>query len=159
MKKLNKEQLKRLYLFLRCETKNYQLKKTRAIIANTIKQIDENYRKIPNVEVAAIYYNDKIEKINLTPKQQKNNIHKSYKNKAQAFYTSQEWRNIRYEVLKKYNGKCALCGRSAKDGVVLHVDHIIPLSKNWNKRLDINNLQVLCEDCNLGKSNKDCIKW
>lgn len=159
MKKLNKEQLKRLYLFLRYETKNYQLKKTRTIIARTIKQIDENYKNIPNIEVAAIYYNDKIENINLQLHKHKLTAHKSYKNKAESFYHSLEWRSIRYEVLKKYNGKCALCGRSAKDGIVLHVDHIVPLSKDWNKRLDINNLQVLCEDCNLGKSNKDCIKW
>ena len=78
---------------------------------------------------------------------------------AQKFYISQEWRSLRYEVLKENGGRCCLCGRSAKDGVVLHVDHIIPLSKDWSKRLDKDNLQVLCEDCNLGKSNKDNLDW
>lgn len=75
------------------------------------------------------------------------------------FYASPEWRSLRYEVLKEQGARCCLCGRTAKDGVVLHVDHIIPLSKDWSRRLDKDNLQVLCEDCNLGKSNKDCIDW
>jgi len=78
---------------------------------------------------------------------------------AIKLYKSEEWRSLRYEVLKEQGGVCQLCGRSKKHGVVLHVDHIKPLSKNWELRLTKSNLQVLCEDCNLGKSNKDCIDW
>ena len=78
---------------------------------------------------------------------------------AEILYKSPEWQRLRYFVLKRDNGVCQLCGRGRKDGVVLHVDHIVPLSVDWSKRLDPNNLQVLCEDCNLGKSNKDCIDW
>lgn len=79
--------------------------------------------------------------------------------KAQQLYLSEEWRALRYEVLREQGGVCQLCGRGRKDGVILHVDHIIPLSKDWSRRLDKNNLQVLCEDCNLGKSNTDEIDW
>ena len=82
----------------------------------------------------------------------------SHKN-AEILYNSPEWQKLRYFVLKRDNGICQLCGRGRKDGVVLHVDHIVPLSVDWSKRLDPNNLQTLCEDCNLGKSNKDCIDW
>lgn len=82
-----------------------------------------------------------------------------YLNLANSFYNSPEWRKIRYEVLREQGGRCQCCGRSAKDGIILHVDHIVPLSKDWSKRLDKNNLQVLCEDCNLGKSNTDSIDW
>ncbi len=82
----------------------------------------------------------------------------SHKN-AEILYNSPEWQKLRYFVLKRDNGVCQLCGRGRKDGVVLHVDHIVPLSVDWSKRLDPNNLQTLCEDCNLGKSNKDCIDW
>lgn len=78
---------------------------------------------------------------------------------AQRLYKSEAWRRLRYDVLKEQGGVCQLCGRGRKHGVVLHVDHIIPLSVDWSKRLDRNNLQVLCEDCNLGKSNSDSIKW
>lgn len=92
----------------------------------------------------------------------KESIHskrEEYRQKENEFYRSAEWRFLRYQVLKENGGHCCLCGRSAKHGVVLHVDHIIPLSKDWSKRLDKDNLQVLCEDCNIGKSNKDMIDW
>ena len=68
------------------------------------------------------------------------------------FYDSPEWRNLRYRVLRKYGFKCMACG--ARPGVYpLHVDHIKPRSKYPDLELDENNLQVLCRDCNLGKSN------
>lgn len=98
----------------------------------------------------------------LTKKQKVNVNYKTqpdYSFIKKKFYESPEWRSLRYEVLKEQGARCCLCGRTAKDGVVLHVDHIIPLSKDWSRRLDKDNLQVLCEDCNLGKSNKDCIDW
>lgn len=69
------------------------------------------------------------------------------------FITSDEWRSARYQAIRTLGNKCLACGRSPKDGVKIHVDHIEPCSKNWSRRLDQSNLQVLCEDCNLGKSN------
>lgn len=60
--------------------------------------------------------------------------------------------SIRYDVLKRDNYKCCICGMSAKDGIKLHVDHIIPISKGG--KTEMNNLQTLCERCNFGKSNK-----
>lgn len=71
----------------------------------------------------------------------------------QRFITSDEWRSARYQAIRTLGNKCLACGRSPKDGVKIHVDHIEPCSKNWSRRLDQDNLQVLCDDCNLGKSN------
>jgi hypothetical protein len=77
-----------------------------------------------------------------------------------AFYTSPEWRDLRYRVIRKYKSACMACGRSPKlHGIVIHVDHIIPRSKCVEKSLDFNNMQLLCEDCNLGKGNKDATDW
>lgn len=59
---------------------------------------------------------------------------------------------MRYDVLKRDNFKCVLCGMSSKDGAILHVDHIIPISKGG--KTEMNNLRTLCEKCNIGKSNK-----
>lgn len=70
------------------------------------------------------------------------------------FYKTWEWRGVRFDVLRASNGKCQLCGRGKQDGIILHVDHIKPRSKYPELELVATNLQVLCEDCNIGKSNK-----
>jgi 5-methylcytosine-specific restriction endonuclease McrA len=77
-----------------------------------------------------------------------------------AFYKSKEWNALRHDALLRSNGCCDLCGRSKRDhGVVLHVDHIEPRSKRPDLALTPSNLQVLCEDCNLGKGNRDNTDW
>lgn len=75
------------------------------------------------------------------------------------FYLSQNWRELRYLVLRNCDGRCMACGASAKDGVRLHVDHIKPRSFFPDLELEITNLQCLCEDCNVGKSNWDTTDW
>ncbi|MCE1202462.1 MAG: HNH endonuclease [Bacteroidia bacterium] len=64
------------------------------------------------------------------------------------------WR-LRFLVLRRDNFKCVSCGKSPATNVntELHVDHIIP----WNKfgETVIENLQTLCVECNIGKSNLD----
>jgi hypothetical protein len=65
-------------------------------------------------------------------------------------------RSLKYAVLKRDNRTCQLCGAKAPD-VELHIDHIVPLSKGGTTTLD--NLQVLCADCNLGKGNSDDTDW
>lgn len=78
--------------------------------------------------------------------------------KEETFYESREWRELRYEALKKYGRQCLCCGGKPPE-VQLHVDHIKPRSKYPELELDINNLQIMCKDCNLGKSNKDEIDY
>lgn len=69
------------------------------------------------------------------------------------FYRSRDWLDLRYRVLSKYGHRCKLCGLTNRE-TILHVDHIKPRSKYPHLQLDEDNLQVLCEKCNLGKSNK-----
>ena len=74
---------------------------------------------------------------------------------SNSFYTSKEWRALRVRVLEKYKCSCMMCVQSPKvHGIVIHVDHIKPRSKRPDLSLDFNNLQLLCEACNMGKSNK-----
>lgn len=80
--------------------------------------------------------------------------------KSEPFYHTEEWRQLRYRVLRRSDGRCNLCGRSKPhDGVTLHVDHIEPRSKRPDLALVEANLQVLCEDCNMGKGNSDSRDW
>lgn len=60
---------------------------------------------------------------------------------------------LRWQVFQRDDWKCVACGRQSHDGVLLHVDHILPRSKGGKDALD--NLQTLCGECNLGKSNRD----
>lgn len=60
--------------------------------------------------------------------------------------------SLRYDILKRDGFKCKICGASQSDGVKLHVDHIIPVSKGG--KTEPGNLQTLCSRCNIGKSNK-----
>jgi 5-methylcytosine-specific restriction endonuclease McrA len=76
--------------------------------------------------------------------------HLPTREEKRAFYESWEWRKLRFEVLTKYGARCMLC-RDTEGKIV--VDHIRPLSRHWDLRLDAGNLQVLCDACNMGKSN------
>lgn len=62
--------------------------------------------------------------------------------------------SVRLEVLSRDKFRCVFCGKSpATDiGTKLHIDHIEPFSKGGKSTLE--NLQTLCEECNLGKSNR-----
>lgn len=65
---------------------------------------------------------------------------------------------IRYKILERDNGECKLCGKNPeRNGVVLHIDHIKPYSHGGLTEMD--NLQTLCSDCNIGKSNKSYVSW
>ena len=60
---------------------------------------------------------------------------------------------LRFRVLERDCFSCRICGRSRAKGdeIKLQVDHVIPWSRGG--RTDMENLQALCEECNLGKSN------
>lgn len=60
---------------------------------------------------------------------------------------------MRWQVFQRDNWRCVACGRNSENGLILHIDHIIPRSKGGQDHLD--NYQTLCETCNIGKSNRD----
>ncbi len=60
--------------------------------------------------------------------------------------------SLRYDILKRDGFKCVICGRTASDGVKLHVDHIKPIARGG--KTIANNLRTLCDQCNQGKSDK-----
>jgi hypothetical protein len=60
---------------------------------------------------------------------------------------------LRFRVLLRDNFRCRQCGRSPAThlGVSLHVDHVRAWEQGGSTTFE--NLQTLCADCNLGKSN------
>ena len=58
-------------------------------------------------------------------------------------------RRLRYLIMQRDNFKCVYCGRSAKEGVILEVDHILA----WvdGGRTIYENGQTVCSDCNKSK--------
>ena len=60
----------------------------------------------------------------------------------------------RYSVLERAGFKCQCCGIKPlkNNDVILHIDHIIPYSLGGSDNID--NLQVLCDKCNISKRNK-----
>lgn len=78
---------------------------------------------------------------------------------SDEFLSSYEWRRLRMDVLVEHGARCQCCGQSAKDGIVIHVDHIKPRRLFPELALDRSNLQVLCEVCNHGKGNWDQTDW
>lgn len=77
------------------------------------------------------------------------------KKEGLKFYESWEWKKLRYKILQKYGPVCMLCGDSKNDGVRIVVDHIKPRTIFPELELEESNLQVLCNSCNMGKSNDD----
>jgi len=60
-------------------------------------------------------------------------------------YVSSE---VRQAVWRRDHGRCVICGSQRK----LHYDHIIPFSKGGSNTEK--NIRILCEKCNLRKSDK-----
>lgn len=79
--------------------------------------------------------------------------------KSADFLRTRAWRQLRYKVLRKFGARCQCCGLTAAQGAEIHVDHIRPRSKYPELALTADNLQVLCADCNIGKSNVDQTDW
>lgn len=83
-------------------------------------------------------------------------VHKAYpgRQQMQKFYKSNQWKQLRYDCFHRHGFCCLSCGRSRKDGIKLHCDHIIPVSVNPSLMADPDNLQPLCSECNEGKGNR-----
>ncbi len=74
---------------------------------------------------------------------------------SDGFLQSKAWKRLRFQALKKHGMACQACGASAATGAVLNVDHIFPRRLFPELALRLDNLQVLCGDCNEGKGNWD----
>lgn len=56
---------------------------------------------------------------------------------------------LRFEVFKRDEYRCQICGATAEGGGRLEVDHKVPVAKGGGN--EIENLWALCFECNRGK--------
>lgn len=71
----------------------------------------------------------------------------SYRERYQDFYNGKEWKELRYWKFADANGLCEECRENGKIVAGKEVHHIIPIEKDWGKRLDAKNLKLLCPEC------------
>ncbi len=69
-------------------------------------------------------------------------------------------RNINWRLLAlapmRDEARCRLCGTAPHDGAKLQVDHVKPWNNGGETVLE--NLQILCQACNVGKSDFEIVK-
>lgn len=81
---------------------------------------------------------------------------------ADQFYRSYRWRRLRIDVLEENREvfgalTCECCGSA--DATQYHVDHIYPRASHPELALEPDNLQVLCDACNVGKGIHYTTNW
>ena len=81
------------------------------------------------------------------------NFVKKYTKKSHNYYDP-EYRKLRLKVFLRDGEVCGKCKAIPAHGKSLTIDHIKPVSKYPELAMDIDNLQVLCWECNQSKSNK-----
>ncbi len=70
-----------------------------------------------------------------------------YHDKYDWFYQTREWKALRAARFTYAHGLCEWCQRRGvtKEGREVH--HIVPIEKDWERRLDFDNTILLCTDC------------
>lgn len=66
-----------------------------------------------------------------------------------------EYQRNRFQVFKRDGYRCRLCGVTADDGARLEIDHRQSIARGGTSTLE--NLWVLCADCNRGKSTEELV--
>lgn len=70
-----------------------------------------------------------------------------------SFYKSTAWRHTRQQVLTRDYATCVRCGL---EGNI--VDHIVPSEDDWDDRLNVDNLETLCQRCHNLKTRREWLK-
>lgn len=93
----------------------------------------------------------------ITVKAENNRYYDKYhrSGRSKQFYHSAAWKRVRNLIRIRDNGLCVECLNDKRITVGTIVDHIIPIKQNWNKRLDEDNLQLLCQSCHNKKTGTE----
>lgn len=82
--------------------------------------------------------------------------------KNKSFYRTQAWQDLRAYVYQRDKGCCQNCGKFVF-GKQAHCDHIIPIWKDPSKKLDPDNVRLLCPKCHTlleyKENEKETFDW
>lgn len=73
-------------------------------------------------------------------------------NRNVIYGDSSSWKFLREKIFMLQGDRCLCCGKKEES---MHIDHIKPKSRYPHLEYMIDNLQVLCPDCNKNKSYTD----
>lgn len=148
------EEIERVWIKLGRQPSSTDFEKNEFIYGrNTFLRRFGGWRKALEAFVDYINSEDDEEKSEIVPEEGAHDKtlidQKSFKHKTKRDINLR----LRFKVMARDHFKCCKCGKSpATDpSVVLHIDHIYPYSKGGETIME--NLQTLCSDCNLGKSD------
>jgi 5-methylcytosine-specific restriction endonuclease McrA len=81
----------------------------------------------------------------------------SWKKLTQLALREGNWREVKPELERLQENRCASCGCLFIEKEISHVDHKVPIACGGKD--EYGNLQVLCADCNLGKGAGRGLHW
>lgn len=70
---------------------------------------------------------------------------KANEDAIRLFYTSTAWKKKRAEIVRRDNDECQICKALYKFVSSDDIHHIVPMTKDFSKRLDNDNLISLCK--------------
>lgn len=72
---------------------------------------------------------------------------RTYHEKYDAFYQSRAWRRLRKIKFARETGLCERCRAKGIVRMGEEVHHVVPIEVDWSRRLDPDNLELLCAAC------------
>lgn len=75
--------------------------------------------------------------------------------KFDDFYNTKSWKRLRRQKFADAGGLCEECLRRGIVEQGKEVHHIVPLDEDWSRRLDYDNLILLCPDCHAEAHERD----
>jgi 5-methylcytosine-specific restriction protein A len=66
-----------------------------------------------------------------------------------------QWQVVRVQAMKRDQYLCQQCKRDGRVTLAADVDHIVPITVAYDRRLDLSNLQCLCRQHHQQKTAAD----
>ena len=75
---------------------------------------------------------------------------------VRALRASKEYSTWRHKVFSRDGFKCVICGHV---GAPLHAHHVVPISVDFSKALEIDNGVTMCKDCHQKQHPEVMLFW